>query len=272
MPALFVDATADFDAARHIVDRYQAPHGYRGEPYIDEDGSIAIAYDYPTERIFSCITNVKAVTPQATCRQVLFSGAAAKFKDDSTGANNTAKVRLYIEARSVGFGKVLVICRLGLEDKLHELVVPPNVEIAHFDYIRGRDEWNVVDLLIVIGRIQPPPEAMELQVGALFCAPVKTLGPEYYDGIWVPLAGTQRMVRAERHPDPQAEMMRWLTCEAELIQAVGRVRAVNRTAESPVQIDIVNQVPLPDIGVDEMVECELTANFGDGGLGGVSWV
>ena len=47
--------------------------------------------------------------------------------------------------------------------------------------------------------------------------------------------------------------MRWLACEAELIQAIGRVRAVNRTADNPVQIDIINQVPLPDIGVSEVV-------------------
>jgi hypothetical protein len=254
VPALFADATAQSDATRFIIDQYQAPLGYRAEPYVDEDGSIAYAYDYPMEPIFNRMTTVNAATPHATYRQVLFSGAAAKFMADSTGANNTAKVRRYIEARSVGFARVLMICQLGLEDKLRELGLPPNVETAHFNNIRGRDEWNDVDLLIVIGRTQPPPEAMERQGEALFQAPVKTLGPEYYDGVWVPLTGAGRTVRADRHPDPQAEIMRWGACEAELIQAIGRVRAVNRTAKNPVQIDIINQVPLPDIEITEVLE------------------
>jgi hypothetical protein len=253
VPVLFADATAQTGATRFIIDQWQAPLGYEAETFIDEDGSIAYDYEYPHEPIMP-ITQVIAATPHATYRQILFSGAAAKFKDDSTGANNVARMRRYIEGRSVGFAKILVICQLGLEDKLHELGLPPNVETAHFNNIRGRDEWNDVDLLIVIGRTQPPPEAMERQGEALFRAPVKTLGPEYYDGVWVPLTGAARLVRTERHPDPQAEMMRWLACEAELIQAIGRVRAVNRTAKNPVQIDVINQVPLPDIEIDEVLE------------------
>jgi hypothetical protein len=253
VPTLIADATAHFDATRRIIKQWQAPHGYEGEPYVDEDGSIAYDYDYPPNPIMP-VTQLSAATPHATYRQILFSGAAAKFRDNGTGANNVAKVRRYIEARSVGFAKVLVICQLDLEGQLKELGLPPNVETAHFNNIRGRDEWNDIDLLIVIGRTQPRTEAMERQAEALFRAPVKTLGPEYYDRIWEPLTGTDTLVEAERHPDPQAELMRWLTCEAELIQAIGRVRAVNRTAENPVQIDTINQVPLPDIGIDEVVE------------------
>jgi hypothetical protein len=85
---------------------------------------------------------------------------------------------------------------------------------------------------------------------------IKTLGPDYYDTVWRPLTGTDTEVATERHPDPCAETMRWQACEAELIQAIGRVRAVNRTAENPVQIDIINRVPLPDIEIDEVVEWE----------------
>jgi hypothetical protein len=250
VPTLFADATANFDAARQIVDRYQAPLGYEEE---DEDGSIAYDYDYPPDPIMP-VGQVNATTPHATYRQVLFSGAAAKFRDDSTGANNVAKVRRYIEARSTGHRRVLVICQQDLECQLKALGLPPNVKTAHFNNIRGRDEWNDVDLLIVIGRTQPRSEAMERQAEALFRAPVKTLGPDNYDRIWEPLTGTSKLVKVDRHPDPQAEVVRWSVCEAELIQAIGRVRAVNRTAESPVQIDIINEVPLPDIGIDEMLD------------------
>ena len=56
----------------------------------------------------------------------------------------------------------------------------------------------------------------------------------------------------EYHPDSNSEVMRWLICEAELIQCVGRARGVNRTAETPLQIDIIGTVPLPFM-VDEVM-------------------
>ena len=48
--------------------------------------------------------------------------------------------------------------------------------------------------------------------------------------------------------------MRFCVCEAELIQAIGRARAVNRSETTAVQVDLINQVPLPDIEVNEVVE------------------
>jgi hypothetical protein len=197
--------------------------------------------------------SANAKTPHATFRQVLFSGAAGLFKGD-IGANNVDRIRRYIEGRSAEFAQVLVICQKDLEERLCALGLPPNVVAAHLNAIRGQDKWKDVDLLIVIGRTQPSPSAVELQAEALFRTPVKSLGPDYYDSTWMPLTGTETTVPTERHPDPNAEVVRWHACEAELIQAIGRVRAVNRTAENPVQIDIINKVPLPDIVIDEVIE------------------
>ena len=55
----------------------------------------------------------------------------------------------------------------------------------------------------------------------------------------------------EVHADPTAEAIRWSICEAELIQAMGRGRGVNRTAENPLQIDLLTDVVLP-VTVDEL--------------------
>ncbi len=94
---------------------------------------------------------------------------------------------------------------------------------------------------------------MELNAEVLFHAQCETLGPEYYDRVWTPLTGTDVEVGAERHPDPLVEMMRRRVCEAELIQAIGRGRGVNRTEADPLQVDLINTVPLPDIMIDEVV-------------------
>jgi putative DNA primase/helicase len=62
-------------------------------------------------------------------------------------------------------------------------------------------------------------------------------------------------VKATHHPDPRVEAVRWAICEAGLIQAIGRGRGVNRTANNPLQIDILTNVVLP-LEVDEVTTWE----------------
>ncbi len=64
--------------------------------------------------------------------------------------------------------------------------------------------------------------------------------------IWSPIQGDQ-------HPDPIAEAIRWQAAEAEVMQAIGRARGVNRTAENPVEIVVLNDLCLP-LTVSEVVK------------------
>ena len=72
-------------------------------------------------------------------------------------------------------------------------------------------------------------------------------------GAWYPAVkrgirlpdGSGRAVTCDQHPDPVAEMIRFQLCECELIQAMGRGRAINRTPKTPLDIDIVADVCLP---------------------------
>ena len=57
--------------------------------------------------------------------------------------------------------------------------------------------------------------------------------------------GTGVAVECAQHSDPLAEAVRWQVCEAELIQAIGRGRGVNRTAETPLDIDVLADVVFP---------------------------
>jgi hypothetical protein len=254
VPTLFADATFNEEAIEEIIDVERPPANVI-EGWVDEDGSIVPTMDPNQPIIIGPTASITAKTPYASFRQILFSGAAGLFKGAS-GDNNAGRIRRYIEGRSVNFSRVLVICQKDLEARLCKLGLPPNVETAHLNAIRGQDKWKNVDLLIVIGRTQPSPSAVELQAEAVFRTSIKSLGPDYYDRTWMTLTGTDVSVPTEQHPDKFAEIIRWHACEAEIIQAIGRVRAVNRTAENPAQIDIINKVPLPDIEIDEVLEWE----------------
>ena len=56
----------------------------------------------------------------------------------------------------------------------------------------------------------------------------------------------------DAHPDAVAEAVRWLVHEGELLQAIGRGRALNRSPECPLDIDLLVDTELP-ITVDEVV-------------------
>ncbi|WP_173508497.1 MULTISPECIES: hypothetical protein [unclassified Aliiroseovarius] len=253
VPILIADATLQTDVVRHLFDLPQSPVDYKAETFIDEDGSISHDYDYPMDPVVGSSRRISAETPATHNRQVLFSAAVSKLDDSRSGTRNIGRIRRYVEARSFDRDRVLVVCQKSLREKIEALGLPSNVECAHFNAIRGDDSWNDVDLLIVIGRTQPPPDAIERHAEALFGAQVKTLGPNYYDRVQAPLTGTTALVPFERHPDPHVELLRWGICEAELIQAIGRARAVNRRADEPLQVDIINTIPLPGIEIHEVM-------------------
>jgi hypothetical protein len=204
-------------------------------------------------------TRVEAALPHVNFRQITWSAARAKLLTDTKTANNNCKRMLhYIESRASNYRKVLVLSQMGLEKKLRELL-PENVQISHFNALRGLDLWGDVDCLIVIGRTQPPPSEVEMQAEVIFDTVPDSLGDTYYSKKDVELAVTNvdvnRSIKMEYHPDNKSEAMRWLICEAELIQAIGRARGVNRTEINPLQIDIIGTVPLP-FKIDEVMSLD----------------
>ena len=201
-------------------------------------------------------TRIEAALSHVTVRQVIWSASGAKLlMDTETTNNNRRKILHYIESRAAKYRKVLVLCQMGLEKKLLGFF-PENVQISHFNAVRGLDLWKDVDCLILIGRTQPPPAEAEMQAEVIFDEVPDSLGGAYYSkknsGLTVKDNETGNCVQMEYHPDSNSEVMRWLICEAELIQCVGRARGVNRTAETPLQIDIIGTVPLPFM-VDEVM-------------------
>ena len=214
---------------------------------------------------------ISAPAPYVHTRQIvdrkmsaamLIPSDQAKTKTNQTRQNNDARVGRFIEvrAREVHPGRVFVISQFGLEIELQKLGLPENVDVRHFNDIAGENAWSNVALLIVIGRTEARPEDVEAEARALFGADVTELPPHG----WYPPAKRGVLMRdggvaafnSPCHPDPRAEALRWSICEAGLMQAIGRGRAVNRTADNPLQIDILTDYALPLV-IDELTTWDL---------------
>jgi putative DNA primase/helicase len=209
---------------------------------------------------------ITAQTPHVTVRQVYDRPFSARTldpdgqraKEAKTARRHLRDVHAYIQARAWAFDTgrtdgapdVLVVCQEAIKAHLREFVFRPNVELAHFNAVRGLDRWRDVRALIVVGRPLPSATAVEAHHAALTnTSPAAR--PEHawwYDETTRALRmadGSAMPVKTAIHPDEFCEAIRWSICEAELMQVVGRGRGVNRTAETPLQVDILADVVLP---------------------------
>lgn len=214
---------------------------------------------------------VSAKTPHVRIRQVLGApvsskalvpGPQAKDREHTTAANNLRALRTYLStrARQMGGGTapILAIGQMRAVSALTTGELPTNLETAHFNALSGLDRWGNVAGMVVMGRTLPAPSVIaKLQIALTGTPPKEDTD---HEGWWYPL--TERAIRrpkgrshptqGEYHPDPIAEAIRWSICEAELIQALGRGRGVNRSAGNPLQIDLLTDIVLP-VTADEVI-------------------
>jgi hypothetical protein len=174
-------------------------------------------------------------------------------KEPKAGARNLKAIRRFVLQWWMEHERkpMLVICQQQVEEWLKKAGMPDDITIRHYNDISGLDKFKHVRSLLLIGRTIPLPVATEAFAGALVgFEPIK-VPPDQW---WYPpierairLAdGTGILVeRCDQHPDPVAEQVRQQICEAQMVQAIGRARAINRTAEDPVAIGIAADVVLP---------------------------
>ncbi|RDC68967.1 toprim domain-containing protein [Rhodovulum sp. 12E13] len=207
---------------------------------------------------------VRQVTGSPTSARALTPSADAPERDHKAAATRLRDLRAWIDLRARQchrFGQavdLLVIGQKAAIDALRSAGLPPRVEAVHFNALSGLDRWGGIGGMVVLGRTLPAPRTVELIAIAL-TGRVPAPNPEDA-GWWYPMV--ERRVRLvgdrsaplamEEHADPIAEAVRWSICEGELIQAMGRGRGVNRTAATPLEIDLLTDVVLP-VTVDALV-------------------
>ena len=207
---------------------------------------------------------VRQVTGSPTSARALTPASDAPERDRKAAATRLRDLRAWIDLRARQCNRpgqaidLLVVGQKAAIDALRSAGLPPRVEAVHFNALSGLDRWGGIGGMVVLGRTLPAPRTVELIAMAL-TGRVPAPNPEDA-GWWYPM--TERRLRLaddrtvplamEEHADPIAEAVRWSICEGELIQAMGRGRGVNRTAATPLEIDLLTDVVLP-VAVDALV-------------------
>ena len=207
---------------------------------------------------------VRQVTGSPTSARALTPAADAPERDRKATATRLRDLRAWVDLRARQCHRpgqaidLLVVGQKAAIDALRSAGLPPRVEAVHFNALSGLDRWGGIGGMAVLGRTLPAPRTVELIAMALTG---RVPAPNPADaGWWYPmverrirLAGDRTAPLAmEEHADPIAEAVRWCICEGELIQAMGRGRGVNRTAATPLEIDLLTDVVLP-VTVDALV-------------------
>ena len=215
------------------------------------------------------VADIKIALPKAVhIRQVLGTPTSARKLIDIRRPNvrnperHLIEIRRHILARYLELARpaTLVICQEKVEDWLRQRGLPDNITIEHYNDITGLDIYRNVRLLILIGRTAPGPQAAEILAAALTGkTPVPINGENngfrWYDQVERGIRlrdGSGIATTGDQHPDPDVEAVRYQIHEAELVQALGRARAIHRTDANPLDADLLFDTCLP-ITVDEVI-------------------
>lgn len=243
LPIMYLDATMNEAVARQWLQRLAI---------VEPAMPMAVPRGVRIRQVHDAAVGHRGISPDPKASQ----------KDRKTQQNNAMRIARRLEnmawaARGQGQGAadIAAIMPKGTEAAVSkQLPASDRVVLGHFNNVRGLNSMEGVRYLAIIGRTLPAPAEVEERAWVIFGRVGRAI-----DG-WYPRRATVREMRdgsgreADQiyHPDPAAEAVRWLMCEAELIQAVTRGRHAWRDESKPLLIDIVTNVPLP-LPVDELL-------------------
>lgn len=123
-----------------------------------------------------------------------------------------------------------------------------------FGSTRGMNHLEDCEALYVRGRPMPPVEEIEALTSILFGKPVEVIDPKATRLGWIVGREGKVLRESPTYPGNDDHQQLWyVSCTAEVIQAIGRARAVHRDETKPVTILIGCSLPLPGVEVDELV-------------------
>jgi len=138
--------------------------------------------------------------------------------------------------------KILVVCSQTNEREFKERGLPEGVETLHYGAVTGLNRYEAVPCIVLAGRLELPINEAEIQAARLCGSGWKKPLSNYPKRS---VLVKEKSVSAYYHPDDLTEEIRRSWNEDQLIQAIGRGRAVRRTRSNPLDVLILTSVPLP---------------------------
>ena len=157
-----------------------------------------------------------------------------------------------------------VRCALTGEDERAALAISAKyrgADIAHFGNIRGSNEFKEHEIAIILGRDEPTVAAAEQRAMAIWYdtkEPIRRLSPDFRGHLnyrtrtrrYLMHDGSTKRVNVAVHPDPRVQAVVEQAREAEMVQAIDRLRLIHNERRKTVYI--LCNIPL-DLPVDELV-------------------
>jgi hypothetical protein len=172
--------------------------------------------------------------------------------------------RVARDARTLVATNKRVRCALTGESTNSKLPVSGqygSADIVHFGNIRGTNEFENHDVVIVLGREQPSARDAERRAMAIWYdtkEPIRSIPSSPKGRVQYPRRrryhtmrdGSRIPVEVRVHPDWRVQAVVEQTREAEMVQAIDRLRLIHSTGEKTVYL--LCNIPL-DLPVDELV-------------------
>ena len=168
------------------------------------------------------------------------------------------------EARTLVVTNKRVRCALTGESANGKLAASARyagADIAHFGSIRGTNEFEDHDVVIILGREQPSVGDAERRAMAIWYdtkEPIRCINPGAKGEVQYPYRvrhrtlpdGSRRPVKVRVHPDRRVQAVIEQVREAEMVQAIDRLRLIHSPRRKTVYV--LCNIPL-DIPVDALV-------------------
>jgi hypothetical protein len=139
---------------------------------------------------------------------------------------------------------------VGYKDFMKKLVVPKSCEKTHFGNLRGKNEWKLLNWVVIIGRHQFSTSAYENQARAYYGnddPPLNITGgfKQKLVGYKIRSHGKHHSgVYIDYHEDERVQNFVYQYREAETEQAIDRVRLIFNDAKSPKPVYIISNLPV----------------------------
>lgn len=236
VPLLLMDATADVTVLSKVFTRVEPSPRYAvRNPHV----------------------KVMQVVDRALSHATLV-GPGPEFDSDGskrmTARRNAEKVKARVLADAFdryGGEDVLAVVPLAVEEQWRADPLPPWLHILHHGATVGIDAYRSVRAVYVIGRTLPRADVLERMAGALTGVAVEEREYVRTPSKIPTRDGGGVLTEALAHRDPLCEAIRRQVTEAGLVQAAGRIRAINRTEQTPADIHLWTDVAVHDLGAVE---------------------